>query len=54
MEGVGSRVFRSSDGTGGNKDGGRKGEESVRLANTKICQGYIKILEIGKLLLLIY
>ena len=54
MEGVGSRVFRSSDGTGGNKDGGRKGEENARLADTTVCQKYPKVFGIGKLLLPIY
>ena len=54
MEGERSRIFRSSDWTGRNKDGGGKGERSIGLANTKVCQECSEVLGIGKLLLLIH
>ena len=54
VEDEGSWILRSSNRTGGNKDEGRKGEESARLANTKVCQRCTKVFRIGKLLPLIY
>ena len=39
---MGSRVFRSSNRTGEYKDGRREGKGSTRLANTKVCQEYVK------------
>ena len=54
MKGKRSRVLGSCNWTRRDKDGGRKGEECVGLVNTKVCQGYVEIPRIGKLLLLIY
>jgi len=54
VEGVRGRIFRSGNRTGRNKDGGRKGEGCVRLANTQVCQGCAKIPRTGELLSLIH
>jgi len=49
-----SRIFGSSDWTRGNKDRGRQGKRSARLADSKRYQGYTEVLRIDKLLLLIH
>ena len=54
MKGKISRIFRGSDWTRGNKDGGGEGKESIGLANTKVCQECLEVLGIGELLSLIY
>ena len=54
MKDKGSRISGSSNRTRGDKDGGRKDEESVRLADTKVYQRCSKVLRIGKLLLSIH
>ena len=54
MEGERSRILRSSDWTGRNKDGEGKGKRSIGLANTKVCQECSEVLGIGELLLLIH
>ena len=42
MKSEGSGIFGSCNRTREYKNGERKGEESTRLANTKVCQGYIQ------------
>jgi len=54
VKGERSGIFRSGNWTGGNKDRGRESERCIGLADTKVCQGYTKVLRIGKLLLLIH
>ena len=54
MKGERSRIFRSGNWTRGDKDGERKDEGYIRLANTKVRQGHIKVLRVGKLLLSIH
>jgi len=54
VKGKGSRIFGSSDWTRENKDGGRQGERSVRLADSKRGQECIEVFRIGKLLSLIH
>ena len=49
-----SKIFRSGNWTRRNKDRERKGERYIGLANTKVYQGYTKVLRIGELLLLIH
>ena len=49
-----NRILGDSDWAGRNQDGGRKGEGSIGIANTKVCQRCTEILRIGKLLPLIY
>ena len=49
-----SRVFRSSDRAREHKGEGREDERCIGLADTKVCQGYIEVLRVGKLLLVIY
>ena len=54
VEGQESRIFGSSNWTRWNQDKERKGEGNIVLANTKVCQRYLKVFRIGKLLLSIY
>ena len=54
MEGKRGRVFGSSDWAGRNQDRGGKGEGSIGMADTEVCQRCVEILRISKLLLLIY
>ena len=54
VEGERSRILRSGDWTGRNKDREVKGKRSIGLANTEVYQGCSEVLGIGKLLLLIY
>ena len=54
MEDKGSRVLGSGNRTRGDENGRRKGERSVGMADTKVCQRYAEILGIGQLLLPIY
>ena len=54
MEGEGGGVFRSSDRTGGDKDGEEKGKRCSGMANAEVRQRYTKILGTGKLLLPVY
>ena len=54
MEGQGDRVLRSCHRTRRDKDGRGKGKGSFGLADTKVCQGCVKVLRIGELLLTIY
>jgi len=49
-----SRVSRSNNWTGRNKDGGGKGKRCIGVANIEVCQECSKVLGIGELLLLIY
>ena len=48
------KVFRGSNRTGGNKDGGRKSKRGFGIANTKIGEGRTKILRTGELLSSVY
>ena len=54
MEGKRSRIIRSSDGTGGNKNEKRKDEESVGLANPKENQEHLAVFRISQLLSVIH
>ena len=51
MEGERGGIFRDSDRTKQNKDGRKKGEGSIRVANTKVYKRHAKIPRTGKLLL---
>ena len=50
IESEGSRVFRSSNRTGRNKDGGEKGKRSLGIADTEMCQRRAEVLGTGQLL----
>ena len=54
MKGSEGRILRSGDRSRGNKDGEREDEESIGVANTKVCQRCSEVLRIGKLLLPIH
>jgi len=54
MKGKGSRVLGSSNRTRGDEDGRRKGERSIGVTDTKVCQRCVEILGIGQLLLPIH
>ena len=54
IEGEGGRVSRGSNRTRRDKDGEGKGERSIRVADTKVCQRCTKVLRVGELLSLIY
>jgi len=54
VEGLRSRVSRSSNRSRGDKDRRGKDKRSFGLANTEVCQGYSKVSWIGKLLSLIH
>jgi len=54
VKGKGSRILGSSNWAGRNQDGGGKGEGSIGMADTEVCQKCAEILRIGKLLLPIY
>ena len=54
VEGKESRVFGSGNQAREYKDGGKEGERYFGLANTEVCQGCSKVLNIGKLLLSIH
>ena len=54
MKGEGNRILGGSDWARRNQDGGRKGEGSIGMANTEVCQRGTEILRIGKLLPPIY
>ena len=49
-----SRVSRSGNWAGRNKDRGREGERCFGLADTKVCQKHIEVLRVSKLLSTIY
>ena len=48
------RIFESGNWGRRDKDGRREDEGSIGLADTKMCQGHVKVLRIGELLPLIY
>jgi len=50
VEGLRSGISKSSNKARWNKDGRGKGEGSVRMPDTKVYQGYLKVPGIGKLL----
>ena len=54
MKGERSRVFRSGNRTGRDKDGKGEGKRSLGVADTEICQRCAEISGIGKLLSLIH
>jgi len=54
IEGKEGRISRSSNNIRGDKDGEGKGERSIRVADTKVCQRHTKVLRVGELLSLIY
>jgi len=45
-----SRVFRSGDRKGGNKDERRESEGGIEIANPKISEGYTEVFRVSKLL----
>jgi len=50
IEGKGSRVLGSDNRTRGDENGKRKGERSVGMADTKVCQRCTEIFGTGELL----
>ena len=54
VEGERSRILRSGDWTGRNKDREVKGKRSIGLANTEVYQGCLEVLGIGESLSLIH
>jgi len=54
MKGEESRILRGSSWTGENKNGRRKGEGSIGLANSKESQRHSKVFRLSQLLPTIY
>jgi len=54
VESAGGRVSRSGDWAGRDKNGERKGEGGVGIANTDECQGCTEVPGTSKLLLLVH
>ena len=50
MKGERSRIFRSGNKKGGNKNGRRKSEDSIAMVNPKISEGCTEVFRVSKLL----